>query len=157
VPSEAKIYLIDRHLEKLVDVRAESSYCFYLSDAGVMNEGQARFGLLSGTEAYVNSHEVEFPKAPTQTMLYNSHPNPFKSSTLGRYDLGESGRMRLCIYDARGSFVRVLREGTASPGRYEVVWSGENGDGRRVGAGIYFCHLEGTSGLEQTQKILMLK
>jgi hypothetical protein len=157
VPSEAKIYLIDRHLDNLVDVRAQTSYCFYLNDTGVVNEGEARFMLLSGTEAYVDSNEIEFPKPPAQTLLHSSHPNPFKGSTLVRYDVGASGRMRLCIYDAQGSLVRVLLDGTVSPGRYEVVWCGENEGGRRVGAGIYFCHLESTSGFEQTQKILMIK
>ena len=93
---------------------------------------------------------------PAQTILYPSYPNPFNPSTLIRYDVGQAGKMALCIYNANGSLVRILAEGYHEAGRYEVSWQGVDAAGRRVASGVYFARLQ-TADRVQTRKLVLLK
>jgi flagellar hook assembly protein FlgD len=47
----------------------------------------------------------------------------------------------LSVYDVCGRLVRTLERGSMSAGTGEVVWDGTDRNGRRVGAGVYFCRL----------------
>ena len=82
------------------------------------------------------------PAAPVRTALHPCQPNPFNPRTTIRYDLAKAGPVELCIYDARGQFVRRLITGPApAAGRFEMVWDGRDEAGRGVASGVYFCRL----------------
>ena len=49
--------------------------------------------------------------------------------------------MPLDVYSVDGRLVRTLVEGHAGPGPVEVSWDGLDGQGRRVGSGLYFIRL----------------
>jgi|GEM_PF-4557382 len=82
-------------------------------------------------------------------MLRTPYPNPFRGSTAIEYVLpcswsaGESDgrRVSLSLYDINGRKVVNLLSGKAAPGRYRIVWNGENGSGRQVAAGMYVMRL----------------
>jgi hypothetical protein len=157
IPPDANVYLVDRDLQRLVDVRKEDIYSFLMGRSDVADETSARFLLLVGSDRFLGSHESELPETPRNAALHSSYPNPFNGSTIVRYELAIAGRVNLSIYDAAGSLVRVLREAHLGPGRYEAAWSGENDRGGRVGTGIYFCRLETGTGFTETRKILMIR
>jgi hypothetical protein len=79
--------------------------------------------------------------ATSRTVLEQNHPNPFAPSTTIAFTLAERGAVDLSVYDVCGRLVRTLERGSMSAGTGEVVWDGTDRNGRRVGAGVYFCRL----------------
>jgi hypothetical protein len=155
VPSEAGVYLIDKRLNRMIDVRKEGRFGFYLGERkSVGSEDEARFVLLVGSEEFVGKQEL--PGLPVVTALHQNYPNPFNPATLIRYDVAQPGHVELEVYDVRGALVKVLFSGHREPGRYEAGWNGESGTGVRVASGIYFCKLK-VGDYSKTRKLLLLK
>lgn len=93
---------------------------------------------------------------PIEFALYPSLPNPFRASTLLRYDVPRSGgRVQLRIYDIEGRVVRMLVDREQSPGRKTAVWDGRDHRGHRVSLGIYLCSMR-APGYERTQKLVVM-
>ena len=65
-------------------------------------------------------------------------------------------RVRLAIYDSTGRLVRVLVDEEQSGGTRDVLWRGDDADGRAVTSGVYFCVLD-SGGARRTQKLVLLK
>ncbi|GEM_PF-949270 len=79
---------------------------------------------------------------PTDLALHN-FPNPFNPQTTIVYELPEAGNVTLRIYDLQGRLVRTLLTSEAVPvGRHEVVWRGQDGAGRALATGVYFCRIQ---------------
>jgi hypothetical protein len=157
LPDEASVYLVDRKLERVMDLRDEAGYSFHSGVRRCVPEEDARFMLLVGSGEFIGRHEDELPDPPARTVLHQNYPNPFGLSTIIRYDLARRGNISLRIYDAAGGLVSVLYEGSRGPGRYEAVWMGENANGRRAATGIYFCRLRTASGHTASHKLLLIK
>jgi len=88
--------------------------------------------------------------------LEQSYPNPFTPSTTIQYSLPFRMHVRLGIYDVAGREVAVLEDGTQSGGPHETGWSGVDGEGNPVAAGMYFVRLE--AGDEtRTSKVMLVK
>ena len=101
--------------------------------------------------------------APIVTLLYQNFPNPFPTSrtatTCVWFDLSEAERVRLDVYDLRGSHVRTLVPspevgGQLPAGRYgratggsgagcdgRFAWDGRGDDGREAARGVYLLRL----------------
>ena len=157
IPEDAKVYLIDRTLDQMTDLRANPMYeCFVGVRKPMSSEDNARFALLVGSDQFIEEHQQEIPNLPTQTVLHQNHPNPFNPTTVIRYELAQPGHVTLRIYDARGALVKDLYEGHRPAGRYEVGWDGENGRGERVASGVYFYVLQ-TPEARLTKKMVCLK
>jgi hypothetical protein len=94
---------------------------------------------------------------PAVTALLPNHPNPFNPRTQVVFEVSRRTTLSLRIYDFGGRLVRVLLAAEPVPaGRHEVVWDGRDHLGRRVSAGVYFCHLDSGS-VSQTKKMTLLK
>jgi hypothetical protein len=157
IPEDAKVYLIDRTLDQMTDLRMSPVYeCFVGVREPVSTEAEARFALLVGSDQFIEERQQEIPNLPTQTVLHQNHPNPFNPTTVIRYELAQPGQVTLRIYDARGALVRDLYEGHRPAGRYEVGWDGENERGEQVASGVYFYVLQ-TPDVRQTRKMVCLK
>jgi flagellar hook assembly protein FlgD len=78
---------------------------------------------------------------PGLVHFYPSQPNPPSPNTTLRFDLTEPMPVRLEIFSAGGRRVRVLVDGPLTAGSHQLLWDGTNGDGQRVGTGVYFCLL----------------
>jgi hypothetical protein len=158
LPPGAQIVLVDRALVKTEDLRAAADYRFHLGRKGtVATANEARFRLLVGTPDFIAAHEDDIPPLPVNTLLHQNSPNPFNPSTLIRFDIARPSQARLRIFDLTGALVKVLHSGPCEPGRYEIVWFGDDGGGRPVAAGLYFCSLETGHGFRQTRKMLLVK
>ena len=157
VPDGAAVLLVDRRLERVIDLRAATGYSYRLGTRGVVSEEEARFMLIVGSEDFISDHEDDLPGPPERTFLHQNYPNPFTSSTIIRYDLAERDHISLRVYDASGTLVSVLYEGRRPPGRYEAVWMGATARGRPAAQGIYFCRMKTAGGTEAVRKILLVK
>ena len=96
--------------------------------------------------------EVSVPEIPLT--LYQNYPNPFNPST--SFYMPSSERVRLEIFDIRGSRIRTLADGRFAAGRHTVTWNGLNDAGVGVSSGVYLYRL--VSGKKTlTRKLVILR
>jgi hypothetical protein len=97
------------------------------------------------------------PFVPTRFALYQSNPNPFKTTTTIRYDVPASGgKLTLAVFDVSGKLVRTLVDRVDSPGENTVEWDGRSPAGEQVSTGVYFYRL--TAGDKTlTKKMVMIR
>ncbi len=92
---------------------------------------------------------------PVATCLGLNRPNPFNPVTSIAYNIGQSSRVSLAVYDVSGKKVAVLAEGVEEPGEHIAVWDGTDDQGRRVSSGVYFARLEVGKKVFNRKMILM--
>ena len=110
----------------------------------------ARVGSGAETEPVIEILPVAF-------QLNSAYPNPFNPETTIPYSVHQLTDIRLTIYNALGQEVQTLVNGRALPGDYTARWNGQDSFGRQVGAGIYYCRLEGSQGNASSQKLVLIK
>ncbi len=88
--------------------------------------------------------------------LEQNYPNPFNGTTTIAYSLESKSDVNIRIYDTAGRLIKILEQKTKDPGRYETVWRGDDGAGRAVASGVYFCRIT-TGSFSQTRKIVYLR
>ena len=98
---------------------------------------------------------------PQATALLPNYPNPFNPETWIPYQLAHDSEVKISIYDARGSVVRVLTLGHQSAGYYTnrsraAYWDGRNTFGERVASGVYFYQLQ-AGNVSSLRKMTILK
>jgi hypothetical protein len=80
-----------------------------------------------------------------------NYPNPFNSSTIIRYDLGQPSIVKIEIFDVLGRLIRPVCNAYQETGNHEVRW---NGDSLR--SGVYFCRIQ-TAKYSTSRKITLLR
>ena len=88
--------------------------------------------------------------------LYPNAPNPFAGDTRIRFDLVESARVSLTIYNLLGRKVRTLVDESLGPGRFVRDWNGKDDAGQPVPSGVYFCRMT-ADGYVDVVKMLRLR
>ncbi len=83
--------------------------------------------------------------------LFQNYPNPFNPSTKIRFNVKESGNVKLTVFDIRGRIVRVLVNRIVPKGEYNIDFNAENLPG-----GVYFYKLE-SAGYSTAKKMVLLK
>ena len=101
------------------------------------------------------------PAVPTAITLLPNYPNPFNPETWIPYQLAQDSDVKISIYDARGSVVRVLTLGHQSAGYYTsrsraAYWDGRNTFGERVASGVYVYQLQ-AGNISSLRKMTLLK
>ncbi|MGK9476171.1 fibronectin type III domain-containing protein [Melioribacter sp. OK-6-Me] len=86
--------------------------------------------------------------------LYQNYPNPFNPETSISFSIGKKDHVMLTIYDILGKEVKRLISEELSPGRYNLVWYGDDNYGNKVASGVYFYKL--ISGSNQAVKRMLL-
>ena len=97
---------------------------------------------------------------PEQFGLNQNYPNPFNPETHIQYQLNESGRVRLEIYDLMGRKVRTLVDQDQPAGYFMMKWDGKNQTGNLVPSGMYLYRItvQGMKTLyTANRKMIMLK
>lgn len=103
------------------------------------------------------STPVEEPSLlPASLVLGENYPNPFNPKTTIRFDLPQTGRVELAVFDLAGRKVATLVNEPLTAGHHAVTWLGQDDAGRRVASGTYVYRLQ--AGAEVlTRKMMMLK
>jgi len=99
---------------------------------------------------------IEDAIAPSEFTLEQNYPNPFNPSTQIRFSLQKQADVTLEILNPLGQNLRTLVSGAFSPGEYQQTWDGIDGNGNRVGSGVYFYRLT-ADGLQQVKKMILLR
>ena len=106
---------------------------------------------------FINSAEestyVEHSTAATPQIfiLYPNYPNPFNPTTVIKYYLPKSCRVKLEVFNTLGQKEATLVDGVQEPDNYQVTWNGADSP-----TGIYFYCLK-TKGFSKTMKMTLMK
>ena len=92
---------------------------------------------------------------PQQVTLGGNYPNPFNPATAIRFALPRSADVNIEIYNLLGAHVRTLN-GAFAAGKQEMIWRGDDEDGRPVGTGVYLYRLRSGTDV-QIGRMLLLK
>ncbi len=80
--------------------------------------------------------------APSQFQLYGNYPNPFNPSTNIAFELPESGRVVLAIYNVLGEKITTLLDKKLTAGPYTIAWDARDQTGDRVSSGMYLYRIQ---------------
>ncbi len=111
----------------------------------------------SNFEEYPSVSVNEKPNnLPNNFKLYQNYPNPFNPSTLIKYDLLQSEKVELKIYNALGQEIRTLVNEFQEEGSKRAVWNGLDDYNRKVSTGIYFYKIS-AGNWSDVKKMLLMK
>jgi hypothetical protein len=80
---------------------------------------------------------------PTDNLyLYQNYPNPFNPETIIRYELKNSGNVKIIITDILGREVRKLIDEYQKSGMHQVIWDGNSDCSKLVSSGTYFYQVQ---------------
>ncbi len=82
--------------------------------------------------------------------LTEAHPNPFTDHTSINYEIAESAKVNIIVYDLLGSKVAELVNAEKDPGSYSVDFNGES-----LPSGTYLIHFSAGK-FRETKKIVLL-
>jgi len=78
---------------------------------------------------------------PSKNRLSHNFPNPFNTSTKINYEILNSGRVTIKIYNMLGREVRTLVDDFKNQGHYDVLWDGLDNQGYKVSTGVYLYRI----------------
>jgi hypothetical protein len=156
VPEGIELRLVDRVLDRVVDLRQESTYrCAIGGRQFVTSEAEARFALIAGTPAFVDAVQAAMTAPPRASRLLTPYPNPLVGTSLIRYEVGRPGKVALEVYDFAGRRVRTLASDARVAGKFEVLWGGDSDAGQRLPPGIYMLRLKGPDRSDAKKLVLV--
>jgi uncharacterized delta-60 repeat protein len=73
---------------------------------------------------------------PSSFSLHQNYPNPFNPSTTIKFEISNSGLVKLVVYDMLGKTVDILVNQNLEPGSYSINYTNKN-----LSSGVYFYEL----------------
>jgi len=101
--------------------------------------------------------EEERAAAPTVGPAMDVSPNPATGRSRVSFNVPQSWRVRLAIYDAAGNLVRNVERRLYSAGQHSAVWNGRDESGHSVSAGSYLVRLTTENGRQQTASVIVTR
>jgi len=134
------------------NIQEEHTYYYWLSSYD-----------LDGSNNYygpvmVNTHH-EDPTPPvvvSETCLHSAFPNPANPSTMISFDLTEDSWVDITLYNIKGQAVRKLTSNLYQKGKHQIIWNGNDDQGKACSTGIYFCQMK-SQNYQAIRKIMILK
>jgi hypothetical protein len=107
-----------------------------------------------GSSVVDDSHIGSIPSAYA---LNQNYPNPFNPITTIGFEIPENSFAKLTVYDVSGKLIKTLVNEEKEAGYYSVVWDGKDEVGNPVESGIYIYRLTTPDGVNQTNRMTLLK
>ncbi len=95
-------------------------------------------------------------KTNESNSLYQNYPNPFNFETTIKYNLNNSSKVVLNIYNLSGKKIITLVDEIQNSGGKSVIWNGKNSIGKLVSPGVYIYSLQ-IGKLSQSKRMLLLR
>ena len=93
---------------------------------------------------------------PTTFELFQAYPNPFNPETRIRFNIPETGHVKLEIFNINGRRVATLTDQVYDAGQHAVTWRGMTSGGLQAASGMYFYRIRYRD-QSITQKMLLLR
>jgi agmatine deiminase len=81
-------------------------------------------------------------------------PNPFNSITSISFNLDESSKTNLIVYNLQGQMVIKLSDQNYTSGKHEIQWDGKNASGNKLPSGVYLLKLATDRGVDLKKLIV---
>jgi|GEM_PF-941361 len=94
----------------------------------------------------------QIPVVVNDFILLSASPNPFNPTTALSFNLPQSGRVLLTVYDISGREIASLADGYLSSGPHSIVW-----DAGGQASGVYFVKLMVDGRWSMVRKIVLMK
>lgn len=101
----------------------------------------------------IGGKEREIPQA---FAVAPNYPNPFNPSTTIRYQVPQSGEVRLVIYNLTGQPVRTLLNTRVEAGLHTQLWDGRDDQGEQVSSGVYIYRLT-ANGYTSSRRMVLIR
>ena len=99
----------------------------------------------------VCNHEV-----PNTNYGLSNYPNPFNPATKIVFNLPNSDRVKLEIFNIKGQKVKTLADSYFEKNTHSLIWLGKNDNNKSVSSGVYFYKLT-TPSKTLTKRMLLIK
>ncbi len=99
---------------------------------------------------------VEPPALPGYK-LHQNVPNPFSPTTVIEFEINTTARVEIEIYDVKGRRIGLIENDVRSPGRYPVLWSGQDEQGTPQATGVYFYQMKVDGVAVEMKKMMLLR
>jgi hypothetical protein len=113
-----------------------------------------------GTVTWHSAVAVTVPEnssaIPSGFVLHHAYPNPFNPETTLRFELSESARVSIQVFDLCGKPVNILTDDTYQPGAYKIIWNGRDARNRLAATGIYFLRIS-CGDFSRVEKVVFLR
>jgi len=93
---------------------------------------------------------------PSRHMSLRVSPNPMQSTASFSFDLDESGKVSLSLYDLTGREVTSLVSQELVSGTHSFQWNGCGDDGHLLSSGLYLCRIN-CGGVTETTGLCVLR
>ena len=162
VPMHVEVILIDQVTGTQINIRDQYSYTFTTQPKGSFSTtysgpvgthpalGEARFSLAVSYDALTSGSTIKM--LPAEFALHAAYPNPFNPSTTISFDLPETGKVSLNVYDLKGALVGTLLNESKVAGTYQYRWTPSS----ELASGMYLFELK-TKNRTEHQKITYIK
>jgi hypothetical protein len=94
-------------------------------------------------------------EGPMVSNLGNAYPSPASSSASIPLTMGQTGRMRIDVFDLSGRIVTTLVDDELASGLHSIVWNLTDDSGRAVPAGIYTIRASGC--VNETRQLVVAR
>lgn len=152
LPSDFKIYLLDKVAERLYDITASLSHIVPLEK----KETSREMRILVGRQSFVESNANGIPVVPLEYALFQNFPNPFNPATSIRYTLSNTSHVKLEIFNTLGQRVKLLVQGSQPIGTHRVEWDGTDDGKKTVASGVYYYRLQANN-YTNVKKMTLIK
>jgi hypothetical protein len=162
LPDHISLTLIDQITNIETDMDLVSSLTFTTQAKGSFSTsysgpvgtypavGEARFSLAISYDALTSGGTIKM--LPAEFALHAAYPNPFNPSTTISFDLPETARVSLNVYDLKGALVGTLMNESKVAGTYQYRWT----PNKELASGMYLFELK-TKSKTSHQKITYIK
>lgn len=113
-------------------------------------EGMLGAGRINSLACVRTAVEYETEK-PTTFRLDPAYPNPFNSSTVLSFHLGDAMSVEISVYNILGQRIATLQQGMLEEGKHAIVWTPDD-----LQSGVYFARLQ-ADGITDCLKMLLLR
>ena len=93
---------------------------------------------------------------PASFTLFDPYPNPVKENLNINFDITNSGKIDLAVYNLLGEQIRIITDSFKFEGPYSFNWDGRTETGLKVPAGLYFIRLHAGNHI-QSKKVVFLQ
>ena len=152
IPSSYKVMVYDIAGYQKINISDTTLYSF----KSHRNVSVRSFKLVIGIPEFISEVEGEIPLAPSKFYLAQNYPNPFNLGTQVQYQLTQTTRVNLKIFNVLGQEIKTLVYEEQETGYYKIQWNGRDNFNRDVGTGIYILRMK-AGDFVQTQKMILTK